>query len=136
MKLMKWNQTLVTGLHDVDRQHQWLLNLANQLHEELSKAQPDKAFIGQTLNGLMDYTVNHFVAEESLFERIHYPQAAIHKAMHDRFTAQVMRLIHDHEDGKDIGKETLSFLKDWLLHHIRKTDMAYVPYVPKGMRLH
>lgn len=135
MKLMKWNQTLVTGLHDIDHQHQWLLNLANQLYEELGKPQPDRAFIGDTLNGLMDYTVNHFVAEESLFQRIHYPQAGVHKAMHDRFTAQVMKLIHDHEAGQDIGRETLSLLKDWLLHHIKKTDMAYVPYVPRGTRL-
>jgi len=129
MPLMTWTADLSVGLPDIDREHHWLLDATNLLHDELSQPTPNPTVVGNTLHGLMDYTVNHFVGEESLFQRLRYPQADAHRALHDRFTAQVMGLINDHEAGKDIGTDTLELLKNWLIQHIMVADKAYAPFI-------
>ncbi|MEY4980225.1 MAG: hypothetical protein RLZZ352_2495 [Pseudomonadota bacterium] len=129
MPLMTWTDELSVGLPHIDREHHWLLDATNLLHDELSQPQPRPEVVAQTLHGLMDYTVNHFVGEELLFQQLRYPQADAHRALHDRFTAQVMGLIQDQEAGKDIGTSTLELLKNWLIQHIMVADKAYVPFI-------
>ena len=69
MPFMPWTAELELGLPEIDDQHRQLVALTNALHDELSKATPDRAAIGHILEGLVDYTVNHFVLEEELFAR-------------------------------------------------------------------
>lgn len=76
----------------------------------------------------MDYTMNHFIVEEELFDRLGYPESAAHKKYHNRFTEQVMSLLDRHEAGEVVGAEALELLKDWLTHHILKVDKAYVEH--------
>ncbi|MDQ3059098.1 MAG: bacteriohemerythrin [Pseudomonadota bacterium] len=125
---MPWNDDFSVGLDEVDEQHQWLFEATNRLHDEMNKEVHSRAVIGEILEGLMDYTMNHFIMEEELFERYGYPQAQAHKALHDKFTASIMSTLMDFEDGADIENEVLEILKNWLVQHIMKTDTAYVPF--------
>lgn len=129
MSYMPWSDDLSVGLESVDEQHRWLVDATNQLHAELVKDTPDRAVMGEIIEGLMDYTMNHFIMEEELFQRHAYPDAAAHKAQHDHFTAQVMDTLVRFEDGEDVGQETLDFLKNWLINHIMRTDKAYTPFL-------
>jgi hemerythrin len=125
---MPWNDELLTGIEDVDTQHKWLVDATNRLHDELSKPQSDPAVVGDILEGLVDYTYNHFIMEEELFERLGYPESAAHKAQHNVFTAKISDLLLRHERGEIASGEALELLKDWLIQHIMKTDKAYVPF--------
>ncbi|MBA3996130.1 MAG: hemerythrin [Candidatus Accumulibacter sp.] len=129
MSYMPWSEALSVGLKSVDEQHRWLVDATNRLHAELVKATPDRAVMGRIIEGLMDYTMNHFIMEEELFERYAYPETAAHKAQHDHFTAQVMDTLVRFEDGEDVGQATLDFLKNWLIEHIMRTDKAYAPFL-------
>lgn len=126
---MPWNDALLTGIGDVDTQHKWLVDATNRLHDELSKPQSDPAVVGDILEGLVDYTYNHFIMEEELFERLGYPESAAHKAQHNLFTAKISDLLLRHERGEIASGEALELLKDWLIQHIMKTDKAYVPFL-------
>ncbi len=129
MGFMQWSDEFAFGLDGIDGQHQWLFSATNALHDALSAAQPDRAVIGALIEGLVDYTMNHFVAEEELFQRSGYAQAEAHKAEHDRFTASAFELLTKFEAGEPLTLETMDFLKSWLTHHIQKVDRAYVPYM-------
>ncbi len=129
MIFMPWSRALSLGLPAIDAQHHWLVDTLNALHTELATHEPDRALIGQVLEGLMDYTVNHFVAEEVLFERYRYPHAQAHKALHDQFTRRVMQMLTDHEAGRSQGSEVVSLLKEWLIQHIMGADKAYAPFL-------
>lgn len=129
MTFMRWSDEFRVGLDEVDDQHRWLFDATNRLHAEMSKEAKDRSLIGAIIEGLMDYTMNHFIAEEELFERHGYPHAQTHKMQHDKFTASVLNTLTDFENGLEIGTEVLVLLKDWLVQHIMKTDTAYVPYV-------
>ena len=128
MSFMPWSSDLEVGIGLIDDQHRWLIDRTNALHASVQEAEPDHQQIAELLEGLMDYTTNHFIAEEELFQRLGYPDAAAHKAEHDRFTAQIMDLLHRHEAGNVSGAETLELLMGWLLNHILKVDRAYVDF--------
>jgi len=127
MTFWPWTSELEVGIKEIDEQHRWLVDLTNKLHDAF-QAGADHGTIREILEGLMDYTMNHFIVEEELFDRLGYPESAAHKKYHNRFTEQVMSLLDRHEAGEVVGAEALELLKDWLTHHILKVDKAYVEH--------
>lgn len=130
MTFWPWSKELEVGIAVIDEQHRWLVEQTNRLHEAL-QAGSERELIGEILEGLMDYTMNHFIVEEELFDRLGYPESAAHKAYHNRFTEQVMSLLLRHENGEEVGMDALELLKRWLTHHILKVDKAYVEHFRK-----
>lgn len=90
MSFMPWSEEFRVGIDDVDEQHRWLFDATNRLHAEMNKETRNRAVIAEIIEGLMDYTMNHFIMEEDLFQRYGYPKAAAHKALHDKFTSSIM----------------------------------------------
>lgn len=129
MAFMPWTKELELGLAEIDRQHHWLVDQTNALHDELSGPAPSRDKVGQILEGLVDYTHNHFIVEEVLFQQFAYPETPAHKAEHDGFTGKAMDLLMRFEDGEEVTMEALDFLKEWLVHHICRVDRAYVPFL-------
>jgi hemerythrin len=129
MALMEWSKELELGIAEIDRQHRWLVNATNKLHDELSKGNPSPELVSELLSGLADYTVNHFVTEELLFERFGYPQAEAHHKEHSHFVDAVKEWKQKQAAGLPLGEEILNFLREWLTYHILKTDRAYVPFL-------
>lgn len=128
MTFMPWSSELEVGIELIDEQHRWLVDKTNQLYDRLAAAEADHDEIGEVLEGLMDYTMNHFIVEEDIFQRLGYPETEGHKAQHDKFTAQIMDLLQRHDSGERSGSETLDLLAGWLTHHILKVDKAYVEF--------
>ena len=129
MTFMPWSSEIAVGLSDVDEQHRWLVDRINQLHSELSEIAPRSSVIADVLEELMDYTMNHFIMEEELFERHAYPDIVAHKGQHNKFTSTIMNALTDHEDGANVSHDVLEFLKHWLIQHIMRTDKVYVPFL-------
>lgn len=129
MAFMEWSEDLATGIHLIDTRHRWLVETTNRLHDALDDSPPQRALIGEILNSLMDYTVNHFINEEYLFQFLGYPALAEHQAEHNRFTARILDLLQRHEAGEAVGVEVLESLKDWLVHHTMGSDKDYVPFL-------
>ncbi len=81
--------------------------------------------------GLVDYTMTHFAFEEDLMERSGYPLSESHKKVHSSFTANINKLVKQHESGKDITRRLLSTLQIWLTNHIKNDDKDYSSDVKK-----
>lgn len=129
MAFMPWSDAFVTGLPQIDEQHRWLVDMTNRLHEEVTRESPDRRTVTEILEGLVEYAMNHFIAEEELFRRYGYPEAPAHKGEHDCFSRQATELLMRHEEGNDVTLNALEFLKEWLKHHILVVDMAYAPFL-------
>ena len=129
MPFMPWTPELELGLPEIDDQHRQLVALTNALYDELQGAAPQREEIGTILEALVDYTHNHFIVEEDLFQRYGYPQTADHQDEHNGFASKVMALLARFEGGEDVSVEVLEFLKDWLAHHICQVDRAYLPFL-------
>ncbi|MDN3685661.1 bacteriohemerythrin [Vibrio sinaloensis] len=83
------------------------------------------ASIKRVVQGLIDYTANHFTYEETLFDQINYSQTQQHKDKHQQLVSEVLDFQKRVERGEDIGDELMSFLKAWLTNHIMREDQAY-----------
>jgi len=129
MTFMPWSSALMLGIPTIDEQHRCLVALINTLHDEASNPIPDRAVIGEVLEGLVDYTHNHFIEEEVMFQRYGYPQTTAHTEEHGQFTAKAMDWLLRFEEGEEVDIEAMEFLKEWLLHHILEEDRAYVPFL-------
>ena len=129
MTCIPWTAALKLGVPIIDEQHRVLVDLINALHAAISDAAGARDAIADILEGLLDYTHNHFIVEEVLFQKHGYPDADKHLSEHSGFTGKMMNWLTRFEDGEDVNLEVLDFLKDWLVHHICEEDRAYLPFM-------
>lgn len=86
--LFPWSDMFACGLRDIDRQHQRLVTLINALHRAM-KLKTGSVEAGRILDELVDYTAEHFVFEEQLFDQHSYREAAEHRQLHEKLVGSV-----------------------------------------------
>jgi len=128
-RFIKWSEDLSVGIDMVDEDHKKLLSLINQL-QTAAHYQTDNTLIESTLNDLVDYTKYHFSREEQLMEQNNYPDLAGHKEQHEAMVKQVTEFINEYRvDNTRTIDNVISYLKTWLINHIKGTDREYIPYI-------
>jgi hemerythrin len=129
MALMTWSDSFSTGVKAMDDQHKGLVNALNDLHAAMLGGH-DKAATESLLTTLVQYTHNHFAAEEALMTRTKYPRQTAHTAKHRDLTGQVEQFVDRYERGEQaLNVDLLTFLRDWLMTHIQKEDKEYGPWL-------
>lgn len=126
---IEWTDDLDTGIDLIDNQHRRIVDFINQL--EAAVAQRDSAMVEQVLHALAEYCVSHFAFEESLQERAGYKFAGPHKAIHEMFARRLAKYRDRHLAGEDVGQALYDMLSAWLVQHIKRDDMDYVPEVKR-----
>jgi hemerythrin len=135
MALITWNDALSVNIAEIDRQHQKLIVLINNLNDAMRQGK-GKESLGKIITELVDYAATHFSLEEKYFAKFGYPQAAAHIKEHDTFVGKVKEFKKGFEDKKlSLTVEIMTFLSDWLLNHIKKSDKQYAPFLKsKGLK--
>lgn len=125
----EWRQELCIGVPEMDREHEILVGKINDLVRILNsgdlRAKRNEALA--SYQKLASYVVEHFRDEEELMERIGYSGLASHRKIHERLLNQAVEFQRALELGSLRKADLISFLSDWLISHIRGTDMKYVP---------
>ncbi|NGZ05817.1 MAG: bacteriohemerythrin [Magnetococcales bacterium] len=133
--LFPWSDALKIQVQSMDEQHRVLVDLVNSVHALTKSGQVAEA-VDQVLPRLLDYTVHHFAKEEQLFTQHGYPESDQHKQKHQKLIAQLHELAA-RSQSRDLAAtfELLGFLKQWLSHHILKSDQHYARFLnQKGVR--
>ncbi|CAB5712469.1 McHr [Delftia tsuruhatensis] len=133
MALLVWVPELDTGIAEIDRQHRRIVDYINKLYE--LRASPDREALGDVIGEMIDYTVSHFVFEESLIESAGYMFAGPHKKVHELFTRRVIEMQTRFEAGEDVAAELHGMLSRWLFNHIRNEDYGYVDSAKAYLRM-
>jgi len=128
MALINWTTQYETGISLIDTQHKTLVDAANNLHDSMKNGK-GREVVETTLNFLVDYTVKHFTSEEGLMKKNNYPDFVNHKAVHDKFVAEVINMKAKYLSGKLLPMDLSAALSDWLRNHILGTDKKYIPYL-------
>ncbi|MEK6725087.1 MAG: bacteriohemerythrin [Deltaproteobacteria bacterium] len=124
MAFMKWDDSLSVNVHEIDLQHQKLIGMINEFYEYVGK-DSGQAFC-TLLDSLVEYTQYHFSTEEDYFKKFAYPDAGSHIEMHKIFTDKALDVRNRLNQGKFVvSLEITTFLKEWLMHHIKETDKEY-----------
>jgi hemerythrin len=117
---LTWNDTLATGIRQIDLQHQELIELINAL-EEAHATGWRKAALEEVLPKLSAYVLFHFATEEAMMPRTLGEHAERHRRQHQAFTDRVEALRDVPPECIDLP-ELIAYLKQWLIEHIMKTD--------------
>jgi len=126
----EWTKDLDTGIAEIDQQHRKIADYINALHSA-RQGQEEDGSVGDVLDGLLDYTINHFTFEEHLMEKAGYPYLTAHQRVHELFGKRVAEYRGRFNDGEPIADELLEMLKHWLANHIKTEDRGYLSTVQK-----
>ncbi len=121
--ILEWTPALSVGVDEIDAQHQELFRRAARLLEGIREGQPEE--LGQLVDFLYEYAVEHFGAEEEHMRRTAFPGYARHKAEHDRFISDLLQLAREHERsgaGAFMALKVSHWLGQWLRDHVSGTD--------------
>ena len=85
-----------------------------------------KLVASQIIDELAAYTIYHFQTEEKYMEQFRYPGLLSHKHEHETFVNKVDSFQKDYDAGKlGLSIEIMTFLRDWVINHIKGTDKKY-----------
>ncbi len=127
MAIIAWDEkSMGTGVESVDREHQSLIKMLNELMEATSQGK-GKEEIGRMMDFLGKYAVNHFQSEEGIMDECQCPTAAQNKQDHAKFLSEYQELSRKFEtDGPSLTFviQVQKKVANWLISHIRGCDMA------------
>ena len=120
---IRWTKALSVGIADVDAQHKELFRRARAFADGL--AGRSRQEVGILLSYLRAYAVTHFDDEEEAMRAAGYPGLKRHKAEHDRFMRDILRMTKDQEKRRGPGVDPRAlarWLEDWLVEHVSSID--------------
>ncbi|KAL0222298.1 hypothetical protein RCL1_002152 [Eukaryota sp. TZLM3-RCL] len=127
--LIQWDKSLEIGVDWVDQQHRKLVEIMNQVYKSAIVDIKSKEVLREALFGLLEYTKTHFACEEEFFKATNYPDTPGHAQFHRKLEGQVLKFYEKFESGQtQIDMSLMTFLRNWLINHILKSDVAYVEH--------
>ncbi|OHC75009.1 MAG: hypothetical protein A3G18_02255 [Rhodospirillales bacterium RIFCSPLOWO2_12_FULL_58_28] len=127
---INWEENLSVGVAELDMDHKKLLAIMDDFFSACYAGQgtesPDKI-----LDRLIEYTTYHFDKEEALLELHGYPGLDDQRKEHAKLVAQIERLANSlrGEAPSSVTNSTMKFLNNWLIDHIKNSDMRYTAYL-------
>jgi hemerythrin len=128
---IQWTNDLNTGIDVIDDQHRRIVDYINKL--DLAISHSDVRLVGNVLSALSDYCLSHLAFEESLMEEVSYPYLKQHKRTHYMFIQRLNKYQNKYDMGENVARQLHDMLSNWLVHHIKHTDMAYATESKEAM---
>ena len=137
-----WDPSLSVGEEKIDEQHRTLISQIQKLSAILSSiGGVDMSQLRSANNFLYVYIKEHFSYEESVMEKVGYPDIALHRKLHQKmikFYEDFQKELREEMKSKDFSsfevKDLLTKINDYLkawVNHIRVVDHKYAKYIKK-----
>lgn len=125
MESFKWGEEFVTGLPEVDNQHQKLVSMVNELGEIIADNSSTRDGLLSMAQKLTEYAYEHFHTEKQIMEQVQLDErhTTSHQGQHAAFLKNVLSIAETLDDDiSDISQMLLQYLINWLAFHILGTD--------------
>lgn len=119
-----WTQDLATGIDWQDRQHKELFVRIDSMTDAM-KLGKGKEELDKIIKFLSDYVVFHFGNEEKAMGKFNYPDTALHKAEHTKFSntfSDFKKQVETAASPSILVIQIQRLVVDWLKNHIGKVD--------------
>ena len=124
-----WRPAYASGNSTIDREHQILFSLANDLLNALISASPADE-TRKIIDMLLAEIEQHFVSEEAILSRTNYPDLGQHAALHRSLLAQARQLTDDFVPSpSSIGTLFQFLVHEVIAKHMLDADRAYFNYL-------
>lgn len=125
MDLIVWTEELSVGITRMDEQHKRLIAMINRLAVEPDTT-TESVLISDLLTDMIRYAREHFRDEEAMLIAHEYPFISQQKEQHLAFIQKTVDFCSAVEVGVGmVPQALLTYLKEWLVHHILEQDMKY-----------
>ena len=126
---MEWDDALSVDIPEIDALQKNVFALLNELIDckESGCSAKDSATI---VVKLIDESRLFFSKEEESLRRCGYPESDAHAKEHRQFIKSVINIRRQvSEDDNNLTYGVIKSLREWLLAHIVRFDLMYVPFV-------
>ena len=129
MNLIEWNEDLILGVPEIDKEHKLLVDRVNEIVRHANNNSLNYV-ADEAVADLIYATRRHFEHEEEMMEDADYQDREIHMAVHKKLMvdlgdkADILTL----DSGSDSMK-TVEYFKDWLIDHIKKEDTVLSEFI-------
>jgi len=118
----EWDDSLSVGINTIDEHHRYLLDLINDLYEVVSNKRGARE-VARLVKATDAYAKVHFRAEEKMMQHYGYAGIRRQEQQHHEFEAKIREFYEELHDNPLVAQfDVLSYLRDWLIHHIRVED--------------
>jgi hemerythrin-like metal-binding protein len=122
MTLLAWREQYSVGIATVDREHQALIGIINQLFDAWIANGPRPCVDG-FFDDLFNLIYAHFAYEEQLMSGRNYFALASHKRDHDALIDEIRGLFATAMQNDDFESEAFAArLETWFARHFRAHD--------------
>ncbi|MFW5488351.1 MAG: bacteriohemerythrin [Desulfovibrio sp.] len=129
MPVILWCDSMLTGIQEVDEQHENLTAMINELYYAYVDGK-DQTVLSKIISGVSDYTKDHFSTEERLMKEHEYPDTTAHMQQHRKFEDKSIDFLIAYTEGKhELTSEVLDYLTDWWLNHIQGDDRRLTDFL-------
>lgn len=121
---IRWSSDLETGVRAIDRQHEELIGMLNELDAAHTGGCP-QSVLDDVLQRLGTYVIFHFGTEEALMAGLPHNEehARQHRHEHAGFIEKLAGLrAQGADDGRQTMEALIDYLNEWLYQHILKSD--------------
>ena len=122
---IEWSDAMSVGNHDLDHDHQRLIEIINRLW--MADSMGNRQIIEFVLDDLVNYTEVHFAHEEGLLEKVGFPEMERHIKIHRSICRRLEEFRWEYFQGMrdELRRGLLEFVTNWLNKHILEEDMQY-----------
>lgn len=127
-KFCTWSDEYRLGNKVLDRQHMYLFDILNTLHE----GQKDIHVQKKCFDELKKYAQKHFITEEETMRVYGFPIMELerHQKEHQNFARKIDDFCKVIEDESTVVMESVMvYLKNWLSNHVLKSDRELIKYL-------
>lgn len=114
-----WLDEYKIGDETIDRQHEYLFDLANQIIDPLNDSQ--KTY--HNVVALHHYVKEHFRDEEALMRESNYADYKEHIKEHTMLSQKLTGITAGIINGESSREDIMLFMRGWLLEHILGKDL-------------
>ena len=123
---LEWGPSWFTGNDVIDADHKMLVMYVNDLNTAMLEGKGNDV-AADILTKLVNYTRDHFAREQIIWDQGGLESLPQHIKTHDDLVAKVVAFQQEFISGKAaLTGDLMSFLRQWLISHVFKTDKAGV----------
>lgn len=135
--MFEWKDQYNTGIKEIDSQHKQFFIMGEEMNQIII------SYSGEDIHEklydifirLIEYSIYHFEAEETLMEESNYPELDAHRKRHHHFINKLHAIDLKQLKGDQgiFAYDLLKTIASWITKHIEGDDMKYVPYIVKDL---
>lgn len=126
-----WDESLRVGIDVIDEHHRYLFDLTNDLYDVVAEGRGSRE-VARVLKALDQYAQVHFQAEEKMMDHHGYSALDRQRHQHHHFNERLREFYAElHDNPLTTPFDVLTFLRGWLVRHIRHEDAQLASLVAR-----